>query len=355
MKIHPDVHEPWQTWSEGATLHVACAYSNPLRWRARRVLMNDFRRHMQASPNVVLHVGELAYGERPFEVTGGSLGDDANDVQLRTSHELWHKENILNLVVQRFPAGWKYGAVIDADFHMTRRDWALESIHQLQHFDFVQLFSSYSDLSVEHRPYRVMPSFASNYANRGSVRESSALTGRVACGGYGYGSHGYGSHVDRTPNGPGATGGAWAFRKSAFDTVGGLLDVCVLGSADWHMAFGLVGEATTAPELTRCTAPYIAAVRRWQDRAAALKQNIGCVDNHAIHHFHGSKVLRGYGDRWKILRDHNFNPETDLARDWHGVWQLRDNKPRLRDAIRRYFRSRNEDDRSLRGSEREMV
>src|SRR6266852_6239094 len=156
---HPDVHAPWKPWSEEATLHVACAYSNPQRWRTRRVLMNDFRQHMQSSPNVALHVAELAYGDRPFEVTG----TDSLDIQLRTSHELWHKENILNIAIQRFPPGWKYGAIIDADFHMTRQDWALEAIHQLQHYDFIQLFSSYADLSADHRPFRVMASFASNY------------------------------------------------------------------------------------------------------------------------------------------------------------------------------------------------
>src|SRR5271169_472990 len=203
MLLHPDVHEPWRRWSEEATLHVACAYSNPLRWRTRRVLMNDFRQHMASSPNVALHAGELAYGDRPFEVTGAHL----DDVQLRTSDELWHKENLLNAVIQRFPSDWKYGAWIDADFHMTRRDWALEAIHQLQHFDFVQLFSTYSDLSAEQRPYRVMPGFA-----------WCSLHGRAGKGGssYPYG-YGYGS--------PGATGGAWAFRRSAFDAVGGLLDV----------------------------------------------------------------------------------------------------------------------------------
>jgi len=331
--IHPDVHAPWRRWSEEATLHVACAYSNPLRWRTRRVLMNDFRQHMQASPNVVLHAGELAYGDRPFEVTG----DDPLDVQLRTSHELWHKENILNLVIRRFPSDWKYGAVIDADFHMTRRDWALEAIHQLQHYDFVQLFSSYSDLSAQHRPYRTMHSFANRHVTHGEGASSDASYGH------------YGS------TGPGATGGAWAFRRSAFDTVGGLLDVCILGSADWHMAFGLVGKANTAPEVKRCSAPYMEAVRNWQDRALLLKQNIGFVENHAVHHFHGSKVFRAYGDRWKILRDHEFNPSTDIVRDWQGVWQLAGNKPRLRDAIRRYFRARNEDDPTLRGSERALV
>ena len=330
---HPDIHAPWKQWSEDATLHVASAYSNPLRWRTRRVLMNDFRQHMQASPNVVLHAAELAYGERPFEVTG----DDTNDVQLRTSHELWHKENILNIAIQRFPSNWQYGAVIDADFHMTRPDWALEAIHQLQHFDFVQLFSTYTDLSHEQRPYRIMPSFAWNHVNGTGMNRTSGS-------GYGYGS-----------KGPGATGGAWAFRRSALDAVGGLLDVCILGSADWHMAFGLARAQSSAPESRLCSEPYMEAVQRWQDRAAVLKGNIGYIENHAVHNFHGSKVFRAYGDRWKILRDHNFDPLTDIMRDWQGIWQLTGNKPKLRDDIRGYFRSRNEDDPTLRGSERVLA
>jgi len=330
MTTHPDVHAPWQQWSQEETLHVACAYSNPLRWRTRRLLMNDFRRHMAASPNVSVHVGELAYGGRPFEVTG----EDSNDVQLRTSHELWHKENILNVVIQRFPANWRYGAIIDADFHMTRRDWALEAIHQLQHYDFVQLFTSYADLSAQYRPYRIMPSFAWKHLHTSNTTSSQ--------GGYSAG-------------GPGATGGAWAFRRSALDAVGGLLDVCILGSADWHMAFGLAGKANTAPEITRCSEPYMQAVRRWQERAAVLKQNVGYVQNHAIHHFHGSKVFRAYGERWKILRENNFDPAKDIVRDWQGIWQLAGNKPRLRDEIRGYFRARNEDDPALRGAEREFI
>ncbi len=243
---HPDVHTPWRTWSDEQPLHVAVAYSNPVRWHTRRVLMNNFRDHMRSSANVVLHVGELAYGARPFEVTG----DDPNDVQLRTSHELWHKENILNLVVQRFPPGWRYGAVIDGDFHMTRHNWALEAVHQLQHYDFVQLFSSYSDLSAVHRPFRLMASFAYNYVKGAANSDYRAALRSAAGASYGY----YASLPSKAGVKPGAwsigaTGGAWAFRRSAFDAVGGLLDTCILGSADWHMAFGLVQAVDAAAEL----------------------------------------------------------------------------------------------------------
>jgi hypothetical protein len=349
---HVDVHTPWRSWSEEQTLHVAVAYSNPVRWNKRRLLMNDFKEHMGTSANVVLHVGELAYGDRPFEVTG----QDPNDVQLRTSHELWHKENILNLAVQRFPPDWRYGAVIDADFHMTRQDWALEAVHQLQHYDFVQLFSSYSDLSSQHRPFRVMSSFAFNYLNRGANASYRAMLRQAAAAPYGY----YGGQPATTggkavPWTIGATGGAWAFRRSAFDAVGGLLDSCILGSADWHMAFGLVGAVDGAAELKWCSKPYVESVLRWQQRAAVLKQNIGCINNHAVHYFHGSKVSRAYGSRWRILLDNKFDPRTDISRDWQGVYQLTGNKPLLRDQIRAYFRDRNEDSPELSAQERHIV
>jgi len=96
-------------------------------------------------------------------------------------------------------------------------------------------------------------------------------------------------------------------------------------------------------------------VLRWQARAAVLKQNIGCIDNHAIHYFHGSKVSRAYGSRWRVLLDNNYDPRTDIARDWQGVYQLTGNKQRLRDQIRTYFRDRNEDATELSAQERHMV
>jgi hypothetical protein len=326
--LHPNVHEPWRDWSESETLHVATAYSNPVRWRSRRHLLNDFRRHMHASPNVVLHVGEIQYGERPFEVTSTQ---NPGDIQLRANDEMWHKENLLNLVVQRFPSNWKYGAIIDGDFHMTRPDWALEALHQLQHYDFVQLFSTYSPLSAEHRPTSLMPGFA--YAWRTLQKAPSP----------------------NLPSHIGAPGGAWAFRREAFNLVGGLLDTCILGSADWHMAMALIGERDTHWEVRECGNPYVRRIHAWAAHAAPIRGNVGFVQNHAIHHFHGSMSKRGYGSRSRILRDYQFDPEVDLKRDWQGLWQFAGDKPKFRDAIRNYFRERNEDSVELAAHERQLV
>jgi hypothetical protein len=66
-----------------------------------------------------------------------------------------------------------------------------------------------------------------------------------------------------------------------------------------------------------------------------------------LHYFHGAKRQRGYADRWRILAENRFNPDDDLSRDAQGLYQLMDrHEPRnvrLRDQLRHYFRSRNED------------
>lgn len=350
---HPDIQNPWREWSESETLHLIAVYSNPFRWYTRRELFNDFTRHMRHAANVKLHVVELAYGDRPFEVTG----EHPHDVQVRANDEMWHKENLINLGVRSLPSDWKYAGYCDGDFHFTRHDWAIEAIHMLQHHAFVQLFSSYTDLTGYtatsddgHSVFRQSRSFAWNYCHAQEFVDGY----RKRRGGDCYGK------IDETkefPYGlpPGATGGAWAWTKEAFNIVGGMLDTCILGSGDWHMAFGLVEGVNVAAEMQRCTEPYVNAVLQWQKRASKLTRNVGCVDNHAIHHFHGSKSSRQYGDRWHILRKHAFDPTKDLMRDWQGVWQWCGDKPRMRDDIRKYFLARREDDSQLKGGEKVIL
>jgi hypothetical protein len=357
---HPNVHREFVEYSEAQKLHVVSVYSNPYRWQRRREAFRDFRFHMETSPNIVLHVVEVAFGDRPHEVTSA---ENPLDLQLRTDSSLWIKECAINEGVRRFPPDWKYGGYVDGDFHFTRLDWALEAIHMLQHHSFVQLFSTYTDLTGEtatsdsgHRPYRMSTSFAWNYLHpREFLNSREARRGGVDTY-YAPAAAKPPAASKETLSGeafpfghpPGATGGAWSWRRDAFDTVGGMLDTCVLGSADWHMAFGLVQATNVASEMKRCTQPYVESVLNWQARAAKLnhiegRSPMGCIDNFATHAFHGSKVLRAYGERWMLLRKWDFNPATDIARDYQGLWRWTGNKPGLRDDVARYFIERSED------------
>ncbi len=366
---HPNVPRELVEYSESQKLHVVSVYSNPYRWQRRREAFHDFRFHMESSPNVVLHVVEVAFGDRPHEVTSS---DDPLDLQLRTDSSLWIKECAINEGVRRFPPDWRYGGYVDGDFHFTRHDWALEAIHMLQHHSFVQLFSTYTDLTGKtatshfgYRPYRMSTSFAWNY-----MHPSEFLRAREA--GRGGADTYYAPAAVQPPSSsslprealsnevfpfghpPGATGGAWSWRRDAFDMVGGMLDTCVLGSADWHMAFGLVQATNVAAEMKRCTQPYVESVLNWQARAAKLngiegRSPMGCIDNFATHAFHGSKALRAYGERWTLLRKWDFNPATDIARDYQGLWRWTGNKAGLRDDVARYFIERSEDGPMLLG------
>jgi len=344
FRQHPDVHQPWAEWAEDSVLHVAAAYSNPFRWRTRRELANDFRRHMAASPNVVLHVGELAYGDRPFEVTDPS--SDPNDVQLRGRDILFQKENVLNLVIKTFPPDCRFGAVIDMDWHFTRHDWALEAIAQLSIYEWTQLFSSYADLSdnsLDHGQHvvRTNPSFMYNY-----VKNNYSIPKGYTNGGWklpktrdDY----YDSAMGGAPQGVGATGGAWAFRRSAFDAVGGLMERCCLGHGDYFQSFSLVSEDTPDMHVSGYTKDYQDYLSAWQKNAARLKKNIGYVSGFCTHFWHGPKTRRSYSTRDLILVKHKFSPTYDLIPNSQGVLQLNPDKPALRDAIRQYFLSRSED------------
>ncbi|MGH7839072.1 MAG: hypothetical protein ACREQC_14770, partial [Candidatus Binataceae bacterium] len=249
-----------------------------------------------------------------------------------------------------------------------RQDWALEAIHQLQHYDMVQLFSSYMDLSAKHEPLGPARSFAWNYHHQDVFAAAGAAkVGSPATGSSGYGplrTGRYDTDLNVFPFGldPGAPGGAWAWTRHAFDTIGGLLDINILGGGDSEMAHGLIGVIHEL--VTRLTSPraensstrnHADAVLLWQERARKLQANIGYVEQFLAHHFHGSKQKRRYYERWKILRDHDYNPFTDISRDWQGIYQWTGDKPRLRDAVRRYFLERGEDDPNLYGPERPWV
>jgi hypothetical protein len=202
-----------------------------------------------------------------------------------------------------------------------------------------------------HRPYRMSTSFAWNH-----MHQTEFLNSRRAQRG---GTDTYYAPLqpsDAFPFGhpPGATGGAWSWRRDAFEMVGGMLDTCILGSADWHQAFGLVQATNVAAEMKRCTEPYVEAVLDWQTRAAKLnriegRSPMGCIDNFATHAFHGSKSLRAYGERWALLQKWAFSPATDIARDYQGLWRWTGNKPGLRDDVARYFIERSEDGPMLLG------
>ncbi len=306
-------------------LHVIVVVFNPLRFQTRYNLFKEFKAHAEAS-GATVWVVELAFGDRPFE-----LADETNPrhLCLRTSHELWHKERMINEAVARLPLDWEYVAWVDADVTFANPDWVHETMQQLQHYQVVQMFTHAIDLGSNGEPIDYFESFAASFVNgRNSFPQLNGVN-RESATYYGAGKNwhpGYG----------------WAYRREAWDTLGGMLDVNIVGGGDHQMAYGLVGSITeTIPKDS--TYQYTQFIESWATGAALLKKNIGAVPGTLMHHFHGAKVNRGYYNRWRILTDNAFNPLTDLKPDWQRMYQLTGNKIALRDQLRTYFRARNED------------
>jgi hypothetical protein len=72
-------------------------------------------------------------------------------------------------------------------------------------------------------------------------------------------------------------------------------------------------------------------------------RNIGFVDGTIDHWWHGRFTDRKYIERWQIIVNNEFNPDTDIKRDWQGLYMFDKPKFRLRDQIMHYFLQRNED------------
>ena len=95
-------------------------------------------------------------------------------------------------------------------------------------------------------------------------------------------------------------GYAWAMRRSAYDSIGGLLDFCIIGSGDLHFAYALVNriEDTIRHGLDN---DYRRLALQWQERVARVAQNganVGYVPINLWHYWHGTRNDRNYVDRW---------------------------------------------------------
>lgn len=312
-------------------LYVIAVIDDPLRWRSRYWNYWQFEKHVLDAGAILITV-ELALGDRDFEITQAG---NPYHVQVRSRDEIFRKENLQNIGAMRVPLGAKYVAFLDADISFVRTDWAQEAMHLLQHFDVIQMFSSYSDVSFENQVLRIVPSFMWNMIHECDDGKD----------------HGSGYSGGQWPSGKwsGAPGLAWAYRIEALDDLGSLLDKCILGGGDSHMAFGLAQRwdiAKLHQEIQHgCSDEYLRYIKLWQLNAARLKKNIGMMDGSVLHHWHGPKANRGYATRWQILEHNHFDPYVDVMYSHQGVLTFTGNKPQLRDEIRAYFRARHEDDR----------
>jgi hypothetical protein len=299
------------------TLHVVTMISNSARYHSRYRLFREFQERMAKTANVKLYVVEVAFGDRKHEVTEPN---NKQHLQLRTNQELWHKENAINVGVKHLlPANWKYVAWVDADVTFLNDNWAQETLHALQHHDLIQPWSECLDTGPYGNGTQMFKSFSSLVSK--GVRQQAYKSEP-----YPYGHSGF----------------AWACTREFWENTSGLMEFPILGSSDHHMAWAAIGQVEKSVH-GGMTESFKRRAADWQRNAYRVTNgHLGYVPGTIVHSFHGPKGRRYYRERWQILVDNKFDPDTDLRKDSQGLIQVV-NKPHLLEDISRYFASRHED------------
>lgn len=334
-----------------STLWVITAVSNPVRFKARYALYKRFKHHIIHEQRINLLTVECAYGDRDHQLTDdcledivvmGSTEDGVRtiDVRVRNTTQLWLKENMWNIGARHLPQDCRYVLFSDADIEFVDDHIATEIVHALQEYRVVQPFETAADMGPQGQIMDVHRSFGWCHASGWKWRPA---------------ADGKGGYAARKPEGvskPTGYGNAWhpgfcmAFRKDVLDRLH-VLETGILGAGDHHMMGALIGKAhLTLP--ANIHPSYRAQVMKWQARAAAVvKGDLGYARGTILHNFHGAKSNRRYVGRWDILIKNGYDPDTDVYKNAQGVLELEDHNPVLRDAIRRYFKQRDEDGSSV--------
>ena len=298
-----------------SVLHVVAVLSNPCQYARRYILAREFIQRMLNENNVILYIVELAYGNDGFYVTDKK---NKRHLQLCGDVPLWHKENMINICVKKLlPKKWKAMAWIDADVEFENSSWALDTLKVLNGCkDIIQPFSHAIDMDKEKNAMSIFPSFGFQYSK---------------CSKYG----GLGINMWHP-------GFAWACTHAAYEKMGGLYEMSILGSGDHNMSLSFIKKGINSLN-SETTEGYKDSIEEFEQRVKNLR--LGYCPGVIRHYFHGSKKNRKYMERWKILVKHAYDPYEHMTKNKDGLIVPTSTCPKeLLLDILHYFSERNEDE-----------
>lgn len=287
-------------------LYVILPYFNFCAFKRRRDLFVNFVREYSHLKLVVIEVnGPAPLPKMPV----------FDHIKVNSKSKFWIKENLINIAVEHLPSTWKHVAWIDADISFLNQKWVEDTVSQLETHDVVQVWQTAVNLGPFGEAIKTDKSFGYMY----SCGTPYSRTDK-----YGFWHPGY----------------AWACTRKAWVQMDALPDWAILGSADRHMALGLIGKIDWSVP-GNVNKNYLGLLLEFQSKIQGLK--FSYVNGTIIHHWHGSFENRKYRERWQILIQNNFDPLIDLGVNDFGLIQLTPKGERIQPALNRYFCERAED------------
>ena len=301
-------------------LHMIICISNPCQYARRYILAREFKKRIeQNEKNVILYIVELAYhlpGKNPQKFYITEKGNPRHLQLFTDTAPLWHKENMWNLGIQLLPKNWKAVAFCDADISFENPHFAIDTLKILNGTrDIVHMHSHCLDLNLNLDIMSVFNSFGFQY-----TRE------RPYC------------HTGKNFFHPGYN---IAMTRKAYEQIGGIYELSILGSGDRNFLFCLVNNGIKSIN-ENASDMYKKSIIEFEKKCVGLK--LGYVHGVIFHYFHGSKKNRKYTERWEILIKHQYDPYKHMTKNKDGlIIPSKECPQEMLDDIMEYFSQRNED------------
>jgi len=353
-------------------LYTYVPYFNPFRNKSRPKHTERALKHFHDSGATIVFI-ETCFNRRESEfetlgldgtltncdIIGGKSEFRHKHIVLRTTDEFWHKEDSINVGVQRAaPHNWQQMCWLDADIMFLRPNWVGECIQKLQHYSFIQMFSDGRDAGpnyelLSHNYGYMGPSFVKAWQMKMDTWPTPVIRTDLAK---------VAKDISQLQKdfakleravlnpppyaGPIWFGMAWACTRKAYDDVGGIFDIAVWGGSDYDMAHALTEQCSKLH--LQAHPNYRKVLLEYEDRCRRyIRRNLGVMEGTVVHHWHGRKSERKYSEKRKLMGTVNFDPLRFLKRDSNGLWALHDdgseNFIHFRDQMRRISKERNED------------
>lgn len=312
-------------YADAGPLWAITSYYNPNRYGRRRANYTQFRRHL----GLPLLAVELNLGGN-FEL----VKDDAEIlIRCQVGDVLWQKERLLNIALAALPRDCEQVVWVDCDLLFPRPDWIPEVRRQLELFPLVQPYSEvvhlppeaiFSGLDWQGKTLLTKPSISS------LIAEGISLETYVA-------------GLDDRRQGTRAPGHVWAARRELIELCG-IYDACIIGGGDTALVGAAFGAWEAVIRRQAMSGAQAVHYRNWAEPFfAATQGQLGCVEQAAMHLWHGDIEDRRYRQRFYDLSPFEFDPNKDICRGRDGAWQWASDKPGLHALLRDYFAVRNED------------
>lgn len=292
-------------------ISVITPYFNPKNSDIRRNLYENFKCHMKEY-GVKLYTIEISY-DGIFQVTNKK---DKFHIQVESKDIMWHKENMINVVIEKLPKKTKYVAWFDNDIEFTDQNWLTNSLLKLETSSCVLQPYSISNWLDENGNYE-RSSLSYSFENK-HVYEPMQPSVELFR---------FNQHVKKmSQTFMSSPGLAWISSMDFMKSIGGMFMPVFFRSGDLIMANAFYNKPFPSfyiiEGLKNEYDNYQTKIRKYMKETNKFPSY---VEGQLIHHYHGPVTQRKNFDHFQLLKQYNINPNSAIQKNKYGIYEFTDN------------------------------